>query len=102
MPSNLGVASFVCSNDPVLKAQLAHHLLEPIEEEPELLSTIEVFLDADLSPSLAAERLHIHRHTLAHRLDKVARLTSLDPRRFHDLAQLYAALVLRRTCAEPA
>ena len=102
MPSNLGVASFVCSNDPVLKAQLARHLLEPIEQEPELLSTIEVFLDADLSPSLAAERLHIHRHTLAHRLDKVARLTSLDPRRFHDLAQLYAALVLRRTCAEPA
>jgi carbohydrate diacid regulator len=101
MPGNLGVASFVCSNDPVLKAQLAHHLLHRVEEEPELLSTIEVFLDSDLSPSLAAERLHIHRHTLAHRLNKVARLTSLDPRRFQDLAQLYAALVLRRMCADP-
>jgi carbohydrate diacid regulator len=99
MPSDLGVASFVCSNDPVLKAQLAQHLLHQIADEPELLSTIEVFVDANLSPSLAAQRLHIHRHTLAYRLDKVAQLTGLDPRRFHDLAQLYAALVLRRTCA---
>jgi hypothetical protein len=62
---------------------------------------VQVFLKADLSPSLAAERLHIHRHTLAHRLDKVARLTGLDPRRFHELAQLHAALVLRRMCDEP-
>jgi carbohydrate diacid regulator len=99
MPSDLGVASFVCSNDPVLKDQLAHQILSRIADEPELLNTIEVFLDADLSPSLAAARLHIHRHTLAHRLDKVTRLTGLDPRRFHDLAQLHAALVLRRICA---
>ena len=98
-PGELGVASFVCSNDPLLKAQLAQHLLHQIEDEPELLGTIEVFLESDLSPSQAAERLHIHRHTLAHRLDKVVRLTGLDPRRFQDIAQLHAALIVRRTCA---
>jgi carbohydrate diacid regulator len=98
LPSNLGVASFVCSNDVVLKTQLAQHLVHRIVEEPELLHTIDVFLDANLSPSVAAERLHIHRHTLAHRLDKITRLTGLDPRQFHELAQLHAALVLYRTC----
>ena len=102
MPGDLGVASFVCSNDPVLKAQLANHLLHQIAQEPELLHTIDTYLDADLSPSLAAERLHIHRHTLAHRLDKITRLTGLDPRRFHDLAKLHAALVLHRACLRTA
>lgn len=98
LPSDLGVASFVCSNDAVLKTQLAEHLVRPLVQDAELLHTLEVFLDANLSPSVAAERLYIHRHTLAHRLDKITRLTGLDPRRFHELAQLHAALVLHQTC----
>lgn len=95
-PGDLGFIGLVCSNDPVLKAQLARHVLRRIEDDLELISTIEVFFESDLSPSLAASRLHIHRHTLAYRLAKVTRLTGLDLHRFQDLAQLYAALVLRR------
>lgn len=101
LPGQLGVASFVCSNDTLLKTQLAEHLVHRIVEEPDLLHTLDVFLEANLSPSVAAERLHIHRHTLAHRLDKIARFTGLDPRRFQELAQLHAALVLHRTCVHP-
>jgi carbohydrate diacid regulator len=43
---------------------------------------------------LAAQTLHIHRHTLAYRLDKITRLTGLNPRQFEDAVQLYAALLL--------
>jgi carbohydrate diacid regulator len=101
LPGNLGVASLVCSNDAVLKTQLAEHLVQQLAQDPELMHTLDVFIDSNLSPSAAAKRLQIHRHTLAHRLDKITRLAGLDPRQFHELAQLHAALVLYRTCMHP-
>lgn len=90
----LGLASFTCSNDLVIKATLAQRLIQPLKDEPELLATLNAFLHANLSPSLAAQTLSIHRHTLAYRLDKIERLTGLDPRQFEAAAQLYAALML--------
>lgn len=96
LPRDLGLAGLVCNNDPRLKAALAEVPLGPLAAEPELLATLEVFLDADLAPSLASKRLHIHRHTLAYRLEKIRLLTGLDPRRLAGAAQLAAALMLRR------
>ena len=46
-------------------------------------------------PSLAATELSIHRNTLSYRLDKIASLTGLDPRRFDDAVQIRLALLLR-------
>ena len=40
-------------------------------------------------------RLSIHRNTLSYRLDKIASLTGLDPRRFDDAVQIRLAVVLR-------
>lgn len=96
-PRDLGLAGLVCNDDPQLKAALAEALLAPLAVEPELLTTLELFLATDLSPSLAAERLHIHRHTLAYRLEKIRLLTGLDPRRFAGAAQFAAALMLRQS-----
>jgi carbohydrate diacid regulator len=90
----LGLASFTWSDDRVIKFTLAQRLIQPLKDEPELLATLNAFLHANLSPSLAAQTLSIHRHTLAYRLDKIERLTGLDPRQFEAAAQLYAALVL--------
>lgn len=91
---DLGLASFVCSDDQRLKTAMARHLIAPLADEPELLATLATFLEQGLSPSRAADALHIHRHTLAYRLDKIAHLTGLDARKFDAAAQLYAALVL--------
>jgi len=96
-PDQLGLASLVCSNDPQLKAELAGRLLSPLAHEPDLLATLEAFLASDLSPSQTAERLHIHRHTLAYRLEKILTLTGLDPRSFAGAAQFAAALMLQKT-----
>jgi carbohydrate diacid regulator len=90
----LGLAGFICSDDRLTKDELSHRLISPIGSDPELLATLEAFLHAHLSPSLAAQTLHIHRHTLAYRLDKITRLTGLNPRQFEDAVQLYAALLL--------
>jgi carbohydrate diacid regulator len=92
----LGLAGFICSDDRALKVSLARHLLRPIAADRELLDTLAAFLDANLSPSPAAQALHIHRHTLAYRLDKIAALTHLNPREFEAAAQLRAALLLAK------
>ncbi len=91
----LGIGAFVGVTDERTKADLATHLLSPLDHEPGLLSTLDAFFAADCSPSVTACGLGIHRNTLAHRLDKVASMTGLDPRRFDDAVQIRLALVVR-------
>ena len=91
----LGVASFVGVSDERTKLDLATHLLSPLDHEPELLETLQVFFDEDCCISPTAGRLSIHRNTLGYRLDKITSLTGLDPRHFDDAVQIRLALVVR-------
>ena len=91
----LGIAAFVGLADERTKVGLATHLLSPLDHEPELIATLEVFFAEDCCPSTTAGRLAIHRNTLGYRLDKVASMTGLAPRRFDDAVQIRLALVLR-------
>lgn len=91
--SALGLAAFACAPAATIPQKLASRLLAPLLDQPELLSTLESFLQGNLCPSQTAQQLHIHRHTLAYRLQKIADLTGADPRHFHDAAQLLAALL---------
>jgi carbohydrate diacid regulator len=91
----LGVAAFVGLDDERTKIELAAHLLSPLDDEPELLQTLDVFFYENCSHLTTAQRLSIHRNTLAYRLDKIVSLTGLDPRRFDDAVQIRLALVLR-------
>jgi carbohydrate diacid regulator len=93
VPKDLGLASFVCHGDAALKSAAAQRLLQPLLDKAELLATLDTFLRTNLSRSLAAEQLSIHRHTLDYRLNKIAELTGLDPRDFGAAAQLLAALL---------
>jgi carbohydrate diacid regulator len=91
----LGIAAFVGAFDECTKADLAAYLLSPLDDEPELIATLGAFFTVDCCPSQAAERLAIHRNTLSYRLEKVASLTGLNPRRFDDAVQIRLALLLR-------
>jgi carbohydrate diacid regulator len=91
----LGIASFVGVPDERTKVDLATYLLSPLDHEPIFLTTLEEFFSHDCSPSATAQALSIHRNTLAYRLDKIASLTGLDPRRFDDAVQIRLSLVLR-------
>ena len=91
----LGIAAFVGVSDQRTKVDLARHLLSPLDHEPELLETVNQFFGEDCCPSATAGRLSIHRNTLSYRLDKIAALTGLDPRRFNDAVQIRLALLLR-------
>ncbi|MFN8467101.1 MAG: helix-turn-helix domain-containing protein [Caldilineaceae bacterium] len=97
--ADLGLAAFLCGDHASTGSRLADQLLRPLVDNPELLETLDVFLGANLSPSLAAQKLHIHRHTLTYRLENITRLTGLNPREFGSAAQLYAALLSHKLVA---
>jgi carbohydrate diacid regulator len=99
---SLGVAAFVGVSDERTKIDLAHYLLSPLDHVPELLGTLDTFFSQDCCPSSSAQLLSIHRNTLSYRLDKIASLTGLDPRRFDDAVQIRLALVLRSLQADPS
>ncbi len=50
----------------------------------ELMRTAECFIENSLNISAAARELYMHRNTMMYRLDKIARITGLDIRRFYD------------------
>lgn len=91
----LGIAAFACVADERTKVELATHLLSPLDNEPDLLETLQFFFEADCSPAATVKRLLIHRNTLSYRLDKIASLTGLNPRCFDDAIQIRLSLLLR-------
>jgi len=94
--ADLGLAAFVCTNNPQTSTHLANRLLRPLCDNPELIETLKIFLEANLSPSLAAKQMGIHRHTLTYRLAKVNELTGLNPQEFLAAAQFHAALIQQK------
>ena len=92
--NNLGLAAFVGLSDERSKIDLAAHVLRALNGDSELLKTLTTFFDEDCCPSASVKKLCIHRNTLSYRLDKIATLTGLDPRRFDDAVQLRLALLL--------
>ncbi|HEX6799868.1 MAG TPA: helix-turn-helix domain-containing protein [Ktedonobacterales bacterium] len=97
----LGIASFVGVSDERTKIDLAMHLLSPLDHEPDLLQTLDVFFECNCSSTCTADRLFIHRNTLSYRLDKIASLTGLDPRNFDLAVQIRLSLVLRALYERP-
>ncbi|HZU77539.1 MAG TPA: helix-turn-helix domain-containing protein [Dehalococcoidia bacterium] len=93
--AGLGAAALVGVTDPQTRAELADHLLAPLAGAHELRDTLAAFFAEDCSPTATVQRLFIHRNTLSYRLDKIAALTGLDPRRFEDAVTLRVALLLR-------
>jgi carbohydrate diacid regulator len=91
----MGIAAFVGIADEATKIDLAKYLLSPLNQEAELLMTLNTFFSENCCPSSTAKRLSIHRNTLSYRLDKIASLTGLEPRKFDDAVQMRLSLLLR-------
>jgi carbohydrate diacid regulator len=93
--NDLGMAAFACVDDERTKVDLALHLLSPLDNEPDLITTLKVFFAADCALSATAKQLCIHRNTLTYRLEKITSLTGLDPRCFDEAVQIRLALLLQ-------
>lgn len=59
----------------------------------ELLDSLKVFLEENLSVKKTAERLYVHRNTIMHRLKKIQTMTGMDPSNFTDAFYLKLALL---------
>ena len=76
-------------------------LLDPLDRNPDLPLTLEVYLDHDLDRRKTAAALHVHPNTLDYRLRRIIDLTGLDPSTTRGLQLLGAALAARRLMAQP-
>ena len=90
---SLGPLAFMAPGQQA-RVRFATTLLEPLRDSPEILATVRVFLDSDLSLEAAAKRSGQHRHTIRSHLQRARELTGLDPRVLADAVQLKLALLL--------
>jgi len=74
--------------------------LEPVAEKPELLSTLQTYLDLDRDRRAAAHALHVHPNTVDYRLRRISELTGLSAHRTEDVGELHASLVARQALGE--
>jgi carbohydrate diacid regulator len=65
--------------------------------DSELQSTLEIFLNLNLSIELTSKKLKVHRNTVTYRLDKIKQLCGLNPRSFNDAVQLKILLFFLKT-----
>ena len=71
-------------------------LLDPLDRNPDLPHTLEVYLEHDLDRRRTAAALHVHPNTLDYRLRRIVELTGLDPATSRGLQLLGAAIAARR------
>lgn len=91
---DLGMIAVLAGGNRRWQENFVKSLLTQLDTEKYLLETVEVFFDENMSLTLTAKKLGIHRNTLLYRLSKVKKLTGLDPRNFNDAVKLRLASIL--------
>ncbi len=93
---------FLWLADAGLKRELACQLLSPLDSDPELARTLQIFFDENCSPAAAADKLVLHRNSLYYRLDKITELVGCDPRHIEDASGLLLAMRICQNTNEPS
>ncbi|MET8778925.1 helix-turn-helix domain-containing protein [Nocardia sp. NPDC004654] len=88
-------------NRPGLGRDVLADKLAVLDEHPDLLETLEIFIANDLSRQKAARRLRVHANTVDYRLRRIGQLTGFDPGDARGLWQLRSALVARADGVRP-
>jgi purine catabolism regulator len=70
--------------------------VSPLETEPELLKTLETFLEHGGNKVATAAAIPLHRSSLAYRLEKISTLLGVDIDEPETRLELWIALRLRR------
>ncbi|TLG13395.1 hypothetical protein FEK35_09545 [Nocardia cyriacigeorgica] len=71
-------------------------VLNPLDEQPQLAQTLELYLDTDFNQLATARALYVHRNTVTYRLSRIHELTGFDPASTAGAVQLAAARTARR------
>ncbi len=93
---DLGMIATLAGGNKKWQDNFVKRLLMKLIAEDYLLETVEVFFDKNMSLTQTSKELKIHRNTLLYRLDKIKKVTGLDPRKFNDAMELKVALILNK------
>lgn len=88
--------SLVAAGLPQMLMTYLKNELHAIEEDKELLTTVQVFLENNMNASLTSKKLYIHRNTLQYRLDKFTEKTGVNLKDFFGAYTMYTACLLTR------
>jgi len=93
---NFGVVAPLFSGVSEKNISFSKEVVGKLSSYPDLLKSLSVYFENDISLSKTAKKLKIHRNTLVYRLEKIAEITDLDPRQFNDAFQLQMILLLNK------
>lgn len=93
---NFGVVAPLFSGVNSDNVTFSRAVIGRLHQTPSLYESLEYFFKENLSLAQTAAALKIHRNTLVYRLERIAELTGLDPRKFNDAFQLKIALILEK------
>jgi carbohydrate diacid regulator len=93
---DLGMVATLAGGNKKWQDNFVKRLLMKLLAEDYLLETVEAFFDKNMSLTQTSKELKIHRNTLLYRLDKIKKVTGLDPRKFNDAMELKVALILNK------
>src|SRR5699024_6100681 len=54
------------------------NILRPLQNEPELLDTLQVYIDTNGNISQTANQLYLHRRTVDYRMDRISQALNVD------------------------
>lgn len=54
------------------------NILRPLQKEPELLDTLQVYIDTNGNISQTADQLYVHRRTVDYRMDRISKALNVD------------------------
>jgi len=89
---NVGIAALLMGTHSIVAQDYIRGVLGHLNKE--LLETLRVFLEKDMSVAEAARALYIHRNTLTYRLDRITEITGHNPRHLEGTVHLFMALWL--------
>lgn len=89
---NVGIASLFSETSPIAGQHYIQRVLGHLNKE--LLETLRIFLEKEMSITDSSRALFIHRNTLTYRLERITELTGYNPRRLNGAVHLFMALWL--------
>jgi carbohydrate diacid regulator len=81
------------------------HFFEELEHSPkgqELIETLLCYIKHSGDMNAISAELHIHRNSLAYRLQRIEILTNKNPKKFTDLFQLYTGFIINKMQKQPS
>lgn len=87
--------AYLASNLPEqLKQKFNQEIIKVFNDDPEMFSTIKVFLENNLNASMTAKKLYIHRNTLQYRIDKFIEKSEIPLKDFYGAFTVFLACLL--------